>query len=147
VKPSVRPDKLEAGQSLVELAIGFVVLLFILSGLIDLGRAYFTFVALEDGAGEAALYLSINPECRYASDGAACADPNNAEFRAKNAGSGHVDWSSATITIERPAIGVGEPVSVTIAYPFELITPVIPRIASASWLTLYGSANQVIIRE
>lgn len=147
MKAGLRTDKLERGQSLVEVAIMFVVLLFILSGVLDLGRAYFVFVALEDGAGEAALYLSINPECRYASDGAECADPNNAEYRARTAGGNNIDWSAATITITRPGLGVGEPVGVVIAYPFHLITPVIPRIAGANPLTLYASADQVIIRE
>ena len=147
MKRLLQNAEIERGQSLVEVAIGFVALLFILSGVLDLGRVYFIFVALEDGAGEAALYLSINPECRYANDGISCADPNNAEFRAKNAGGGSVDWSLATITLDRPALGVGEPVEVIIAYPFQLITPIISSIAGGNALTLFASANQVIIRE
>ena len=62
MKPSAgRVSQFEQGQSLVEFAVGLVVILVILCGLLDLGRAYFIYVALEDGAGEAALYLSINP--------------------------------------------------------------------------------------
>lgn len=137
----------EQGQSLVEFAVGLVVILLILCGLLDLGRAYFIFVALEDGAGEAALYLSINPECRYESDGADCVDPNNAEFRARNAGGLQVDWTHANIIIDRLALGVGEPVSVTVEYPFPLVTPLIPRIVGGDSITLTAKASQIIIRE
>ena len=38
----------EKGQSLVEMAISFMVFVFLISGLIDFGRLYFTYVALED---------------------------------------------------------------------------------------------------
>lgn len=148
MKLSVKPKShFERGQSLVEFAVGLVVILVILCGLLDLGRAYFIYVALEDGAGEAALYLSINPECRYASDGVACADPNNAEFRARNAGGLNVDWTHANIIIERPALGVGEPVSVTVEYPFPLVTPLIPRIVGSETITLTAKASQITIRE
>jgi hypothetical protein len=44
--------KAQKGQSLVEFSLGLVFLLIIVSGLIDLGRLYFTHVALEDAAGE-----------------------------------------------------------------------------------------------
>ncbi len=55
----------ERGQSLVEFTFGLMAMLMIVSGLLDIGRAYFTFVALEDAAGEAALFLAINPYCPY----------------------------------------------------------------------------------
>ncbi|HLU08755.1 MAG TPA: TadE/TadG family type IV pilus assembly protein [Oceanobacillus sp.] len=153
-KFSKRKSRLESGQSLIEFAIGLVVLLLLLSGLLDLGRVYFTYVALEDGAGEAALYLAINPACPNAAAGPQCADPNNAEYRARYGGGGEVDWSIATIKIDIPidALGnavydVGEPVSVTIEYPFQLLTPVIPKITGLNPITLTTHASQVIIGE
>ena len=151
---SKQKSRLESGQSLVEVAIGLVVLVLLLSGLLDLGRVYFTFVALEDGAGEAALYLAINPQCPTAAAGSQCADPNNAEYRARHAGGAEVDWSIAAIKIDIPtdALGnsvydVGEPVSVTIEYQFQLLTPIIPKIAGLNPLTLSTHASQVIIGE
>ncbi len=51
----------ERGQSLVELALTFTLLLILLSGVIDLGRAFFTFMALRDAAQEGATYGSIMP--------------------------------------------------------------------------------------
>ena len=144
----------ENGQSLIELAIAMPILLLLLCGLLDLGRAYFIHVALEDGAGEAALYLAINPGCPTAAAGPQCADPNNAEYRARYSGSQEVDWSIATIKIDiptdamnMPIYDVGEPVSVTIEYPFQLLTPIIPKIAGFNPITLYTHASQVIIGE
>ncbi len=148
---SVRPhniSKLERGQSLVEMAIGFVLLLIVLSGVLDLGRAYFMYIALEDGAGEAALYLSIDPDCRTAADGLQCTDPNNAEYRARHAGGENLDWSAADITIDRPDVyGVGDPVSVTISYQMKLISPFVPRFSGLNPITMTAQASQTIIRE
>lgn len=49
----------ESGQSLVELAISLVVLLTLLSGLVDLGRAFFTYTTLHDAAQEGAAYAAV----------------------------------------------------------------------------------------
>lgn len=142
-----RAQRLEKGQSLVEMTVGFVILIVILSGLLDLGRIYFIYVALEDGAGEGAIYLSINPTCRTTADGAACADPNNADYRARNAGGQFVNWAGANVIINRPTVfGVGDKVSVTISYAFPLLTPLMPQIAGVNPLTLSVTADQTIIK-
>jgi Flp pilus assembly protein TadG len=52
----------ERGQSLVELTLTFMILLVLLGGVLDLGRALFTFVALRDAAQEGAVYGSIQPD-------------------------------------------------------------------------------------
>lgn len=152
-----RVRRLEKGQSLIEMSVGFVILVLLLGGLLDLGRVYFIFLALEDGAGEGALYLAINPACRTwrdkDPDGALpqngpCADPNNAEFRALNSGGDMIEWSSATVSMVRPTpYGVGEPVRLSISYQFPLLTPIIPPIAGVNPLTLTVTATQTIIAE
>jgi hypothetical protein len=140
--------KAEKGQSLVEFSLSLVLLLLLLSGLLDLGRVYFTFVALEDAAGEAALYLSLNPQCVHATDGVACADPNNADYRARNSGGHEVDWTKANINFEIPEFyGVGEPVKVTVDYSYALLTPIIPRIVGLNPIKITTSASQIIITE
>ena len=53
--------KTERGQSLVELAISLVVLLFLLAGIVEFGLAFFQFVQLRDAAQEGALYGSTQP--------------------------------------------------------------------------------------
>ena len=83
----------ERGQSLVEMAITLPILILILSGLFDLGRLYYTAVALEEAVAEAALYLAIDPDCADDTDPDGiidatnrCTDPNNALYRAEHAG-------------------------------------------------------------
>lgn len=48
----------EKGQSLTELAISLTFLLILLGGVVDLGRAFFTYITLRDAAQEGALYGS-----------------------------------------------------------------------------------------
>jgi hypothetical protein len=142
--------KAQKGQSLVEFSLGLVFLLIIVSGLIDLGRLYFTHVALEDAAGEAALYLSLNPRCIKPTDGdgVECLNPNNAEYRIKNAGGQEVDWSKASYVWGVPnPYAVGETVKVTVNYSYQLLTPIIPKIAGINPITLTSSASQTIITE
>jgi hypothetical protein len=54
---SPRPD----GQGLIEFAISLVVLMILVAGIVDGGRALFTYMALRDAAQEGALYGSIEP--------------------------------------------------------------------------------------
>lgn len=48
--------KKEKGQSLVELAIGLTIMVLLLSGIFDIGRAIFTQFALQDAAEEGLVY-------------------------------------------------------------------------------------------
>lgn len=153
----------ERGQSLVEMTIGFIILLTLLAGLLDLGRLYFTFIGLEDGAGEAALYAAINPKC-FCEDGTACAggaavgdcgDPNNAAYRARHSGSKLVDWTAATTQIEFFCSGsceggdvaLGDTIDVDISYDFELLTPLISNIAGGTngKMTITAHASQSVV--
>lgn len=51
----------EKGQSMVELALTITILMILLAGVVDLGRAFFTYMAMRDAAQEGAAYGSINP--------------------------------------------------------------------------------------
>ena len=51
----------ENGQGLVEFAMVLVIMMILLAGVVDLGRAFFTFLSLRDAAQEGAAYASINP--------------------------------------------------------------------------------------
>src|SRR5690606_12260611 len=51
----------ERGQSLVEFAIGMVILLYLLVVIADGARALFTYLSMRDAAQEGALYASIHP--------------------------------------------------------------------------------------
>jgi Flp pilus assembly protein TadG len=51
----------EGGQSLVEMAMALFILLLLVGGIVDLGRAFFTYMIMRDSVQEGALYGSINP--------------------------------------------------------------------------------------
>jgi len=156
---------IKTGQALVEMALATPLLLFMAMGLLDLGRIFYTYVALTDATGEAALYLSVATGCAadafqmvdgqkiaIADDGIsgeACDPPNNAAWRARQAGGGLVDWSNVAIITAQgndPG-GVGEYVTVTIDYPFHLLTPIAPEFLGADTITLHAEAVQTIITE
>jgi len=56
-----RTNPKEKGQSLVELSAAMVVLLIILAGIVDLGRAIFTLFAMQDAAEEGIVYGTSFP--------------------------------------------------------------------------------------
>jgi Flp pilus assembly protein TadG len=51
----------EKGQSLTEFGLSVAILLILLAGTVDAGRAFFTFMALRDAVQEGALWGSYNP--------------------------------------------------------------------------------------
>ena len=149
-KHKPRRRNLERGQSLVEMALGFTFFLVFLLGMLDLGRLYFIYIAMEDGAGEAALYLALNAACPD-DTGGECTDPNNAMYRAKNASSQQVNFNWDTVRMGHGFIDATEDteamVEVWIEYDFDLITPVISSIVGNGFFTLRAEAAHVRIND
>jgi len=91
----------QRSQSLVEFSLSLVALIMLISGVVDLGRAFFVITAMEDTVGEGAVFLSQNPRC-VGSAVSGCGNPNNAVFRMTSAGGGLLDFThvkpSATTT-------------------------------------------------
>lgn len=54
-------SKKQRGQSLAEVAISFSMLIFILSATVDIGRAFFAYIAIRDASQEGAAYGSLFP--------------------------------------------------------------------------------------
>ena len=135
----------------MEFAFTAMILVILLSGIVDFGRLYYIYVALEDAAGEAALFLSVAPECPTEAHGLAgeCDHPNNAEWRARNAGGGAMlDWSDAYIISDVPDVPViGDTVVVSIQYDFDAITPFVTQLLENRPLTLTAEAAQIIVSE
>lgn len=153
--------KLERGQSFTEMALSFVFFLFFVMGMLDLGRLYFLFVALEDSAGEAALFLALNANCpdepgsemctTMMTEGDCpehCIDPNNARDRAEKA-SGLIDMDKedADLSYELlPATETSEyMVRVILEYPFDLLTPVVADLVGSGTVKLRAEATQVLL--
>jgi len=51
----------EKGQAMLEFAVSLIILLIILSGIIDLGRLFFYYIAMRDAAQEGVVYGIVNP--------------------------------------------------------------------------------------
>lgn len=139
--------KLERGQSLVETALGMMFVFIFFLGMLDLARVYFISVALEDSASDAALFLSLFPDCGH-DTGGACSGKFNAEYRAKHAASGDLNWDNITYDPDVPTPwGVGDTASIELTYSLDLLTPVVSQIATAANLKLTAKATQTIVAE
>jgi len=153
-----RLTRSQRGQSMVEMAIMMVILLTILSAVLDLGRAFFIYVAIHNSAGEGALYAAMNPTCGHSSDagldGAGCADPDNVDYRAKHESSdGLVDpermtvavlYSNGTNTYSAADIVEGNPIQVTVSYRFTMLGPYSPVLPNGE-LFISATATQNIL--
>ncbi len=136
----------ERGQSMVEMALMMVILLTILSAVLDLGRGFFSFIAIQNAAGEGALYAAINPNCPVDTGSAECGGVNNVEFRAKHESpSGLVDVNRMTVRVTSPTdIREGNPITVTVLYSFTLLGPFSPVLPGGQ-LVFQASAVQNIL--
>jgi hypothetical protein len=163
-----KKHRFERGQSFTEMALGFVFFLFFVMGMLDLGRLYFQYVALEDAAGEAALFLALNADCPappYHADCAKityvdeygvtqtgcppkCVGDNNARARASGASS-LIDFTKEGAELEFVRLAATatreDMVEVTLKYPFELLTPVISDLVGSDTVVLEASASQVLL--
>jgi Flp pilus assembly protein TadG len=118
----------EKGQSMLEFALVLPVLLFILAGVLDLGRMYYAYVAISDAAAEGAIYAALYPE-----------ESHRGEIyqRAQDASGGLVQIDPSMLQVDWPPDVVsGAPVTVTVSYNFTVATPLINAIVPDGVLTL-----------
>lgn len=119
------------GQGLVELALVGLVLALILAGVLDLGRAYFAYIAMADAAGEGAAY------------GAAFPDKSIGDIQARAAGAsgGLVSIAPSQVDVNRDA----ETITVTVTYNHGLLTPFIQALVGGDTIALRQRAAQQIL--
>lgn len=140
------PRRRQAGQGLVEFVLVSVVVLILTMGLADLGRMYYTFLALQTAAGEGASFAQVYPVCVTPAN---CANPNNVTYRVQNSAprAGLVDWTNTTVAVDVPHGAVaGEPVEVTVNYHYQLIAPFMNLIVGDDALDLNARASGIILR-
>jgi Flp pilus assembly protein TadG len=134
--------KTERGQSLVELAVSLTFILLLLSGVVDLGRAFFTYMALRDAAQEGALYGSINP-----------ADSSGIENRIYNSSNmlnNLKSDSAASTTVQVKPLGsvcAGSGLEVSVSYNnFPLTMPFMGTIAGKQTMRLKATVTDTILQ-
>jgi hypothetical protein len=121
----------QCGQGLVEMALVGVVLVLILSGVIDLGRAYFAYIAVADAATEGAAY------------GATFSDRSESEITERV-----VRSSGGGVSIDPNLVSVvadTQSITVTVAYTQTLITPLIQTLVGEEAIVLRQRAVQPIL--
>jgi Flp pilus assembly protein TadG len=149
-------NKSERGQSLVELAISLVVLLFLLSGVVEFGIAFFQFIQLRDAAQEGALYASLHPT-----------DTANIEIRVRNASQQPIDLTNnvsgdprqVTVTItpidsdgDTLTTCVGDGIQVSVSFRHHVFMPFVSPIFTAmsgdgtNTIPLTGTVTDTILQ-
>jgi hypothetical protein len=129
------------GQSLVELAIILPILLIILLGVLDLGRVYYVMVALEDMAAEGATFAMLNPP----EPGCAGAGVDLVQERAAAGAAGLVQVQASAVEVECGTVAPGDPVTVTVPYDFQFVTPFVGAMFEDGTVELRGTATKAVI--
>lgn len=124
--------KAERGQSIVELALLLPILISILIGVIDLGRAFNAYITITNAAREGARYGSLHP-----------ADTGGIKARVVNeATESGVDIAMDDVSVA--GSGAGNPIRVIVEYDFPLLTGFL---ASGGTIQLISSAEMIIFGE
>jgi len=124
----------DRGQSLLEFALLLPVLLLILAGVLDLGRLFFSHVAVTDAAAEGVAYAAIHPN-----------DSAGIIERARTSSGGLIEIEEDMVEIDCPNVSPGEPITVTVRYTFTLATPFVSAIVNDGELVLRGTTTGVIL--
>lgn len=132
-------NRRERGQSLVELAVSFTILMLLLSMTVDLGRAYFSYVAVREAAEEGALHGSLNPD-----------DLSGIEARVRTSSNAPVDLSDTTlVNVSVQYSGdhcAGNAISVTVSYTFTFTMPFLAPIVGTNQFDLLATSSSTILR-
>ena len=126
----------ERGQSLTELAISFLVLVMILAATVDLGRLFFSFIAIREAAEEGALFGSFHPT-----------DSSGIILRVRDSSSTPVDLadtSNVGVVVSGDSCAPGT-VVVTVTDQFKLTMPLIGVIIGAQTFPISVSATGTIL--
>ena len=134
----------ERGQSLVEFTLMVSIIMILMLGMLDLGRAFFTFLAMQDAAGEGASFASVHPTWVDDDDND---DPNNVTYRVRNsAPTGTlVDMNTAIVTVaDAGSPDIGSLITVTLTANYQLVTPFVGGIIGSQTLPLTVRSVAVI---
>jgi Flp pilus assembly protein TadG len=154
----------EKGQSMVELAVAVVVLLILVSGVVDLGRVAFHYIAMRDAAQEAASYASVFPNNNQqifarAMDGIAGdgVDPSRIEVNLtifKSSSTYECNWSvsspeacaASTDTSSGNEVSTGNVIEVTITdAAFPITMPLLGSFIGSQTINLSTTIQDVVL--
>ena len=147
------------GQSMVEFALVVPVLLLLLGAAVDLGRLFYSYVAVENAAKEGALVGARSPLCNTTGL-TICADPNNVVWHVNHEAPNLTDGSgnslmTSTVACRKPDGDLVQSITdcldgytyqVTVSMPFQLVTPLISSLVPSSF-TLTKEAQATVMSD
>jgi Flp pilus assembly protein TadG len=145
MKKILRLPTSSRGQSLVELAISILILIYLLSGAVEFGIAFFQFVQLRDAAQEGALYGAITPPASAGDT----AQINAIIDRAKASSASPIDLqNNPDISVSVTVTGgycEGGALKVQITYPHRVFMPFMSTFTGPT-IPLNASVTDTILR-
>jgi hypothetical protein len=148
---TMKYSKSERGQSLVELGISLVILLYLLSGAAEFGVLFFQFVQLRDAAQEGALYGSMFPPTGLG-DANDLAKIEAIKTRALHSSPTRspidlINDTDVTVTVSVPDSQYceGGSLQVKVTYPHRVFMPFIPQIIGRSTIPLNATVTDTIL--
>jgi len=126
----------ERGQSLVEVAITMPILILLVMGILDLGRAYYASITLADAAAEGAAYAALHPS-RTVQIIERVADGSNPL----------VVIDPARISVYAPDTTPGRQITVTVQYDYQVLTPMINALVEEGKIEMTAQVVQAIITQ
>jgi len=122
------------GQSLVELALSFVVLMLLIAGSVEFGIIFFQKVQLQDAAQEGAIYGSMCPN-----------DTVSIEDRVRFNSNSPLDLTSPNVfvSVSRDT----QNVEVVVSYNHKIFMPFLSRLLGKQFIPLQGRMVSAILSE
>ena len=122
------------GQSLVELALSFVVLMLLIAGSVEFGIIFFQKVQLQDAAQEGAIYGSMCPN-----------DTVSIEDRVRFNSNSPLDLTSPNVfvSVSRDT----QNVEVVVSYNHKIFMPLLSRLLGKQFIPLQGRMVSAILSE
>ncbi len=130
----------QRGQSLVEMGLFLMILLWLLAGAVDFGIAFFSFVAMRDAAQEGAIYGCIYPPYNATAEAKIIARVRNSSTDAAP-----INLASTSVTVTAPGgTDAGDPLTVLVEYNYPISMPLMSLITGPT-IPLKASATSVIL--
>jgi Flp pilus assembly protein TadG len=124
---------------MIEFTLTLVIILVLLAGVVDLGRAIFTYLSLRDAAQEGASFASYNPTDTAGIQARASASSNMVQDL----------WNDGELTITPTIAGAacnGSSITVEVFYPgFEIVTPFLGSIIGSQTIPIRASIIDTIL--
>ena len=154
MRKTLRKKLIQRGQSLTEFALALTLMMTLLAGAVDMGSAFFSYIAIRDAAQEGALYGSIaavvdaNGNGRY--DTGEALNTAAVVNRVRQSSTQPVDLTDASnvtvsVSVTNPPCAGGG-ITVTVSYNYQLTMPLVGAIIGSQTIPISASVTNTILK-